>query len=117
MASSGSRVVLVVPATPNLDRVLAELDETLELSARENGVIVSLVGQDVTTIPEIMSRATRVIEHVPVLVAPYGASDTSVSFVVPPESVDTAVMEFHRMFFGGDVPDGVFVPTERKAPT
>ncbi len=117
MASSGSRVVLVVPATQNLDRVLAELDETLELSARENGVIVSLVGQDVTTIPKIVSRATKVIKHVPILVAPYGASDTSVSFVVPPESVDSVAMEFHRLFFGGEVPDGVFVPTEQKAHT
>ena len=117
MASSGSRVVLVVQATQNLDRVLAELDETFELSARENGVIVSLVGQDVTTMPEIVSRATRVIDHVPILVAPYGASDTSVSFVVPPENVDRVAMEFHRVFFGGDLPDGVFVPTEQEART
>ena len=53
--------------------------------------------------------------HVLILVAADGTSDTSVSFVVPPESVDSVAMEFHRNFFGQDVPDRVFVPTEQSA--
>jgi aspartate kinase len=117
MTSSGSHVVLVVPASQPIDSVLAELGETLELSPRENGVIVSLVGHDVLSTPEIASRATKAIEHVPILVAPYGAADTSLSFVVPPESGDGVTMEFHRIFFGGDVSDDLFVPTSPKTGT
>ena len=115
LAASGGRVVLVVAASRELDHVLAELEETLELSPREDGVIVSLVGEDVRTMPGIVTRATSAVEPVPILMAPYGASDTSVSFVVPQENADEVVMKLHTTFFDGDIPEGVFVRAEAKA--
>ncbi len=114
VASSGRRAVLVVAASRQLDRVLAELEQTLELSPSEHGVIVSLVGEDVGATPEIVSRATSAIEDVLILTAPYGASDTSVSFVVRQENADEVVMKLHTTFFDKDVRPGVFVRMEGK---
>jgi aspartokinase len=114
-ASSGNRVVLALDANHQLDHLLQELGETFEVSPTENCVIVSLVGEDIGRTPGVVTRATRVLEHIPLLMASYGASDTSASFVVSKDDVDEVVMMLHRELFGKSAPSKIFLPTEVKA--
>ena len=55
------------------------------------------------------------LEHIPLLMASYGASDISASFVVSKDDVDEVVMMLHRELFGESAPSDIFVPTEVKA--
>jgi aspartokinase len=115
MASSGNRVVLALDVNQQLDHLLQELGETFEVSPTKNCVIVSLVGEEIGRTPGVVTRATRVLEHIPLLMASYGASDTSASFVVSKDDVDEVVMMLHRELFGESAPSDIFVPTEVKA--
>jgi len=63
----------------------------------------------------VVTRTTSVLEHIPLLMASYGALDTSASFVVSKENVDEVVMMLHRELFGESSPSDIFVPTEVKA--
>jgi len=115
MASSGSRVVLALDVDQQLDHLLQELGETFEVCPTENCVIVSVVGEDIGRTPGVVTRATSVLEHIPLLMASYGASDISASFVVSKDDVDEVVMMLHRELFGESAPSDTFVPTEVKA--
>ena len=115
MASSGSRVVLALDVDQQLDHLLQELGETFEVSPTENCVIVSVVGEDIGRTPGVVTRAASVLEHIPLLMVSYGASDSSASFVVSKDDVDEVVMMLHRELFGESAPSDIFVPTEVKA--
>ena len=115
MASSGSRVVLALDVDQQLDHLLQELGETFEVSPTENCVIVSVVGEDIGRTPGVVTRAASVLEHIPLLMVSYGASDSSASFVVSKADVDEVVMMLHRELFGESAPSDIFVPTEVKA--
>ena len=115
MASSGSRVVLALDVNQQLDHLLQELGETFEVSPTENCVIVSVVGEDIGRTPGVVTRAASVLEHIPLLMVSYGASDSSASFVVSKDDVDEVVMMLHRELFGESTPSDIFVPTEAKA--
>ncbi len=115
MASSGNRVVLALDVDQQLDHLLQELGESFEVSPTENCVIVSVVGEDIGRTPGVVTRATRALEHIPLLMASYGASDTSASFVVSKDDADEVVMMLHRELFGESAPSDIFVPTAVKA--
>ena len=115
MASSGNRIVLALDVSQQLDQLLQELGETFEVSPTENCVIVSVVGEDIGRTPGVVTRAASVLEHIPLLMASYGASDSSASFVVSKDDVDEVVMMLHRELFGESAPSDIFVPTEVKA--
>ena len=115
MASSGNRIVLALDVSQQLDQLLQELGETFEVSPTENCVIVSVVGEDIGRTPGVVTRAASVLEHIPLLMVSYGASDSSASFVVSKADVDEVVMMLHRELFGESAPSDIFVPTEVKA--
>jgi aspartokinase len=84
-----------------------ELALSLDVSKDENCAIVSLVGTEVGGAPLVAARTTRTIGDVPILLASYGASETSVSLAVSEKDAHEVLAALHEEFFGEGLPDGV----------
>ncbi len=112
LAISGHRVGFGVAAETEIGAVLGELSETLQVSQEEGCVIVTLVGSDTGKAPDVAARAIETIRGIPILLMPYGASDTSLSLAVSERYSQEVVVKLHREFFGAGKPDTQFAQAD-----
>ena len=99
MATSPSRLSLLVGSTPELTNIAADLAGTASVRWENHKALVCLVGENLRRQPEVVSRALAVVSDIEAQVVFTDASDRTISFLIEECSVDELVQRLHGVFF------------------
>ena len=99
MATSLSRVSLVVDSTAALQHIADDLKDVADVRWENHKALVCLVGENIRRQPEIASRVFGAVSDMDVRVLCSGASDRTISFLVEESRVEESVQRLHRLFF------------------
>ncbi len=99
---------LVLDAKSPIDAIANDLREIGTIAVSEGQSIVSVVGTDIRSAPDLLHRTFSAIAGVPVAMISFGASRSNLSFIVPGEAAEDAVRSIHREFFERGADDAVF---------
>ncbi len=79
--------------------LIAELDKYAEIYIEEKLTLIAIIGSGLTT-PGAFQTMLRDIDWCPIRLICYGASNSSISILVPEQYADRLVHIFHHHFFG-----------------
>jgi aspartate kinase len=99
MATSLSRISLLVCSTAALPGIAADLEGVASLRWENHKALVCLVGESIRRQPEVASQVFAAVADLNVRVACQGASDRTISFLVEEENVEELVQRLHGLFF------------------
>ncbi len=117
ITTSGHRMVWVfddpgLGAAADMSPALAAFATHFDTTCDPDCAIVSLVGEMTERADSTLARALRVLTDTTLHIASHGASDTSLSFVMPRHETAHAVRKLHDEFFAGAALGGLFAPAE-----
>jgi aspartate kinase len=99
MATSLSRISLLVGSTAALPSIAADLEGVASVRWENHKALVCLVGESIRRQPEVASRVFAAVADLNVRVACQGASDRTISFLVEEGKVEESVQRLHGLFF------------------
>ena len=99
MATSLSRISLLVGSTAALPAIAAELRGVAEVRWENHKALVCLVGENIRRQPDVASRVFAAVSDMDVRVVCQGASDRTISFLVEESKVEESVHRLHGIFF------------------
>ncbi|MBI5647139.1 MAG: lysine-sensitive aspartokinase 3 [Ignavibacteriae bacterium] len=108
VTTSEVSVSLSIDYSPDLDALLAHLEEFGRVQVQRNKAIVCIVGEKLKSEKGIAARVFGRLREVPIDMISQGASEINITFVIDEEHVPHAVRELHDEFFAGVKGKGVF---------
>jgi aspartate kinase len=99
MGASAGRLLLIVGSGADLSRIVSNLQDVAGVRWENHKALVCLVGENLRRQPEIASHAFAAVSDLDVRVICQGASDRTISFLVPEEKVEESVQRLHSEFF------------------
>lgn len=95
-----------------MEAIVRDLESLGKVECERGKGIIALVGTRMTDEPELLRRIFDAAAGIDVRMVSFGASNSSIGFVVASEAVEDLVRTLHREFFEGARIDGVFETLE-----
>jgi aspartate kinase len=98
-STSESKYAAVIPTPPNVDLLIHEISEIGTINYEDKLALISLVGDNIRRDTDLLIRIMDEIRDIGVLFVSFGASESSVNFIVEQKFVESVVRKLHRLFF------------------
>jgi len=108
VTTSEVSVSLSIEYTPNLDELLADLQDFGNVSLQRGKAIVCIVGEKLKSEKGVASRVFGRLSDIPIDMISQGASEINITFVIDESDVPKAVMSLHEEFFSNISVSGIF---------
>ena len=83
-----------------IDKAESELKEIGKIDIKENRAIISVVGNKMSHVPNVMSIIFSALNNIDVEMISSSMSEINQSFVIKEEQLEEAVKRLHKVFFG-----------------
>lgn len=101
ISTSEINVSVTIDGTQKTDKLMAELRGIAEIDIKEDRALVSLVGHNISYLPDVLGRMFTALEGIQIEMISSSMSEINQSFVVKNEHADEAVRRLHAAFFEG----------------
>lgn len=99
LGASSGRLSLLVGSTAALPAIASDMGSIASMRWENHKALVCLVGENLRRQPEVAARAFAAVSDMDVRVVCQGASERTISFLVPEEKVEESVQRLHSVFF------------------
>ncbi len=100
VSTSEVNVSVTIDGKHDLQRLVRELEKISKVEVRENRAKISLVGNEVSFMPDLFKKLFEALSEIKVEMMSSSTSEVNQSFVVKEEQADEAVRRLHMAFFG-----------------
>jgi aspartate kinase len=99
VSASPGRLLLIVNEAVALPEIAEELKSLASVRWQNHKALVSLVGEQIRSRPEIVSRALHAVAGLDARLTWLGVSERSISFLIEEPQAEEAVQRLHACFF------------------
>jgi aspartate kinase len=102
ITTSEVAVSLTIEHTSDLKGIVRELEPFGSIEVEENHTIVSIVGNELATTPDVLARLFTALAHIPIRMVSYGGSKHNISLLVPSKYKVQTLQLLNKGLFGLD---------------
>lgn len=102
ITTSEVAVSLTIDSNTHLAQILKELEPFGTVEAEDNQTIISIVGNELATTENLLSRLFEALKPVPVRMVSYGGSPHNVSILIPADQKTTTLQLLNKGLFNLD---------------
>jgi aspartate kinase len=99
ISTSEISVSLTIDNSQFKPEIVNELCQFSKVKITQNMAIVALVGENIKTSKDFLSKAFKSLNHIPIEMITFGTSNVNLSVVVPQDQVEKSVKQLHSAFF------------------
>lgn len=100
VSTSEINVSVTIDGDQKTGKLEAELSKLAEIEIKRDRAIVSLVGHNISNVPNALSIIFSALNNIPIEMISSSMSEINQSFVVKDEYADGAIRKLHAAFFG-----------------
>jgi aspartate kinase len=102
ITTSEVAVSLTIEHTSDLKGIVRELEPFGSIDVEENHTIISIVGNELATTPDVLARLFTALSQVPIRMVSYGGSKHNISLLVPSKYKVETLQLLNKGLFGLD---------------
>jgi aspartate kinase len=99
ISTSEISVSLTIDNSQFKPEIVDELCQFSKAKITQNMAIVAIVGENIKTSKDFLSKVFKSLNHIPIEMITFGASNVNLSVVVPQDQVEKSVKQLHSAFF------------------
>jgi aspartate kinase len=100
ITTSEVAVSLTIESSTELKAIVRELEPFGSIEVEENHTIVSIVGNELATTPDLLSKLFSALTSVPIRMVSYGGSKHNVSLLIPSAHKTETLQLLNKGLFG-----------------